>query len=316
MGKRRVLFRRPKSVQESLTKTRRTFFGRLATSLFGHGDVDEAFWEQLEESLILADVGIDVTLEVVGNVRQRAEGRAMRKTADVEALLRQELVRILAENQRPYLEGERQLSVVLVVGVNGSGKTTSIAKLTRYHQEKGHSVLLGAADTFRAAAIDQLRVWGERLGVDVIAHQQGSDPGAVVFDTIQAAEARRADVAIIDTAGRLHTKHNLMTELQKVRGVASKQVHQAPHETLLVLDATTGQNGLSQARVFRDAVGVTGLVIAKLDSSAKGGVVFSIARELGLPIYFIGTGERLDDLAPFDPDAFVDALFAPEHTEA
>lgn len=311
-GLHKVLFRKPKSIQESLTKTRQTFFGRLATSLFGHGDVDEAFWEQLEESLILADVGVDVTLEVVGNVRKRAESRAMHKTVDVEGLLRQELVRILADNQRPYLQGIRNLSVVLVVGVNGSGKTTSIAKLARYHQERGDRVLLGAADTFRAAAIDQLRIWSERVGAGVIGHQPGSDPGAVVYDTIQAAQAREANVVIIDTAGRLHTKHNLMSELQKIRGVASKQVHQAPHETLLVLDATTGQNALTQARVFQEATGVTGVVLAKLDSSAKGGIVFSIARELKLPILFVGTGETLDDLAAFDPEAYVEGLFERE----
>lgn len=307
-----MLFRKPKTIQESLTKTRRTFFGRLATSLLGRGDIDEAFWEQLEESLILADVGVETTLEVVGNVRQRAESRAMHRPADVEVLLRQELVRILAEHQRPYLQGARNLSLVLIVGVNGSGKTTNIAKLARYHQEKGDRVLLGAADTFRAAAIDQLRFWGEQVGVDVIAHQQGADPGAVIFDTIQAAEARKSNVAIVDTAGRLHTKHNLMAELQKIRGVAAKQVHQAPHETLLVLDATSGQNALVQARVFHEAIGVTGVILAKLDSSAKGGIVFSVARELKLPIFFIGTGETLDDFAPFDPEAFVDGLFERE----
>ncbi|HOG47042.1 MAG TPA: signal recognition particle-docking protein FtsY [Anaerolineae bacterium] len=313
-----MLFRRQqkqeqqKSIQESLSQTRRTFFGRLATTLLGHGDVDEAFWEALEESLILADVGMDVTLEVVGNVRQRAESRAVRKTDQVEEMLRQELLRILAENQRPYLEGVRSLSVVLVVGVNGSGKTTSIAKLARYHQTRGDRVLLGAADTFRAAAIDQLRIWGEHIGVDVVGHQQGSDPGAVAFDTIQAAQARGANVAIIDTAGRLHTKHNLMAELQKIRGVVSKQVHRAPHETLLVLDATTGQNAMAQAKAFCEAVAVTGVVLAKLDSSAKGGMAFSIAHELELPIYFAGTGERVDDFAEFDAEAFVAGLFERE----
>jgi len=304
-----VLFGKAKSIQESLTKTRRTFFGRLATSLFGHGDVDEAFWEGLEESLILADVGVEVTLDVVGNVRQRAEARAMRKTSDVEVLLKQELLRILTENQRPYLSGDQKLSVILIVGVNGSGKTTSIAKLAKYHKDRGERVLLGAADTFRAAAIDQLRIWGERVGVDVIGHQQGSDPGAVAFDTVQAAQARAAETVIIDTAGRLHTKHNLMAELQKVRGVVAKQVHRAPHETLLVIDATTGQNALSQARAFCDAVNVTGVILAKLDSSAKGGIVFSIAQELKLPIYFVGTGERVEDWAEFDPEAFVAGLF-------
>ncbi|MDI7277513.1 MAG: signal recognition particle-docking protein FtsY [Anaerolineae bacterium] len=311
-----MFFRKARSIQESLTKTRRTLFGRLATSLFGRGDLDEAFWEQLEESLILADLGVDVTLEVVGNVRRRAEERAMHRASEVEGLLRQELVRILSENERPYLPGVRKLSVVLVVGVNGSGKTTSIAKLARYHRERGDTVLLGAADTFRATAIDQLRIWAERAGVDVVAHQPGADPGAVVFDTIQAAQARGANVVIVDTAGRLHTKHNLMAELQKIRNVAAKQVHQAPHEVLLVLDATNGQNALAQARVFGQAIGVTGVVVAKLDSSAKGGVVFAIARELKLPIKFVGTGETLDDLAPFEAEAFVAGLFEPVAAEA
>ncbi|MGQ9684074.1 MAG: signal recognition particle-docking protein FtsY [Anaerolineae bacterium] len=307
-----MILGRAKSIQESLTKTRQTFLGRLTTALLGRGEVDEAFWEQLEESLILADVGVDVTLDVVGRVRQRAEARAMHRIADVEGLLKQELVQVLRVDQRPYLEGPRSLSVVLVVGVNGSGKTTSIAKLAHWHKTRGDRVLLGAADTFRAAAIDQLRVWGARVGVDVIGHQQGSDPGAVVFDTIQAANARGANVVIIDTAGRLHTKHNLMSELQKMRGVAAKQVHQAPHETLLVLDATSGQNALTQARVFQDAVHVSGVVLAKLDSSAKGGIVFSIARELRLPLVFVGTGEQLDDWSPFDAEAFVDGLFVRE----
>ena len=306
-----MFLRRAKSIQESLTKTRRTFFGRLATSLFGRGDLDEGFWEELEESLILADVGVDTTLEVVGNVRRRAEERAMRKASEVESILRQELVRILSENEQPYLPGERNLSVILVVGVNGSGKTTSIAKLARYHKERGDAVLLGAADTFRAAAIDQLRIWADRVGVDIVAHQPGADPGAVVFDTIQAAGARKANVVIIDTAGRLHTKHNLMAELQKIRNVAAKQVHQAPHEVLLVVDATNGQNAIAQAKVFGQAVGVTGVIVAKLDSSAKGGAILAIARELGLPIKFVGTGETLDDLAPFDAEAYVAGLFEP-----
>jgi fused signal recognition particle receptor len=201
------------------------------------------------------------------------------------------------------------LTVILIVGVNGSGKTTSIAKLAKYYKGQGKKVMLGAADTFRAAAIDQLKIWGERAGVDVIAHQPQADPGAVVYDAIQAGRSRGADVLIIDTAGRLHTKYNLMQELKKVRGVAAKNVHRAPHETLLVLDATTGQNALAQAQHFKEAVDITGILLAKLDGTAKGGIVFAIAKELGVPIRWVGTGEGLDDLAEFDAKAFVEGLF-------
>jgi fused signal recognition particle receptor len=201
------------------------------------------------------------------------------------------------------------LTVVLVVGVNGSGKTTTIGKLARYFQKQGQRLTLAAADTFRAAAIEQLKIWGERVEAPVIAHQPGADPGAVVFDAIRSSLARGAGMVIIDTAGRLHTKYNLMKELEKIRGIASKQVHEAPHETFLVLDATTGQNALNQARHFKESVDITGVVLAKLDGTAKGGVVFAIARELEVPVRFVGTGEGIDDLAEFDPRAFVDGLF-------
>jgi fused signal recognition particle receptor len=201
------------------------------------------------------------------------------------------------------------LTVILVVGANGSGKTTTIGKLAHYFQGKGWRVMLAAADTFRAAAIDQLKIWGQRAGADVIAHTPGADPGAVVYDAIRATLSRGIDLLIVDTAGRLHTKYNLMQELKKIRGVAAKQVHRAPHETWLVLDATTGQNALSQARHFKDVVNVTGIILAKLDGTAKGGIAFAVANELGLPIRFIGTGERVDDLAEFDAEAFVEGLF-------
>jgi fused signal recognition particle receptor len=202
--------------------------------------------------------------------------------------------------------------VILVVGVNGSGKTTTIAKLAHHYQQAGQRVTLAAADTFRAAAIDQMKIWGERIGVTTIAHQPGADPGAVVFDAIKSSQARGATMVIIDTAGRLHTKYNLMKELEKLRNIAARQVHQAPHETLLVLDATCGQNGLSQARHFKESVDITGVVLAKLDGTAKGGIVFAIAQDLGVPVRFVGTGEGLDDLAEFDPQTFVDGLFEPQ----
>jgi fused signal recognition particle receptor len=239
---------------------------------------------------------------------QVARGKA-RNARELEGLLKAELLALLGDPPPMVIDEPRLLTLVLVVGVNGSGKTTSIAKLARYYKERGRKVTLAAADTFRAAAIDQLKIWGDRAGVPVIAHQPGADPGAVVYDSIRASQSRKADLLIVDTAGRLHTKYNLMEELRKVHGVASKRVHQAPHETLLVLDATTGQNALSQARHFKDVVKVTGVVVAKLDGTAKGGVVFAVAQELGLPVRFIGTGETLDDLAEFDAEAFVEGLF-------
>jgi fused signal recognition particle receptor len=245
----------------------------------------------------------------VDNLRdQVARGKA-RTAQQLEELLKQELRALLGDPPPMTIDESRLLTVVLVVGVNGSGKTTSIAKLAEYYQRKGRQVILAAADTFRAAAIDQLKIWGDRVGVPVIAHQPGADPGAVVYDAIRASQSRKADLLIVDTAGRLHTKYNLMEELRKVRGIANKRVHQAPHETLLVLDATTGQNALSQAQHFKETVEVTGVIVAKLDGTAKGGVVFAVAHELGLPVRFVGTGETTNDLAEFDADAFVDGLF-------
>jgi fused signal recognition particle receptor len=300
------VFGHPKAFQESLTKTRRSFFGRIA-GLFRQEKVTNETWEELEMLLLQADVGVKTTVQLVETLRTRVEPKTT--ASQVQDMLKAELLAILTAVKRPYLQGERLLNVVFVVGVNGSGKTTSIAKLAKYHRDRGQTVVLAAADTFRAAAIDQLKVWGERVGVEIIAHQPGADPGAVVFDAIGASQARHADVLIIDTAGRLHTKYNLMQELRKLRGVAQKQVHLAPHETLLVIDATTGQNGLSQAAAFTEAVAVTGVVLAKLDSSARGGIVFAIASEAKLPVLFVATGEKLGDWAEFDPEAFVDGLF-------
>lgn len=296
-------------MQNSLTRTRQSFFGRIA-GLFAQSQITEETWEELEALLIQADVGATTTIELVDGLREEVARRGLQRADQVQALLKAQMVAMLRANKHPYLQGDgRPLSVVLVVGVNGSGKTTSIAKLARYHQLRGDKVLLAAGDTFRAAAIDQLSVWAQRLGVEVIAHQPGSDPGAVLYDAIHAAQARKANVVIADTAGRLHTKHNLMQELRKIHAVAARQLPGAPHETLLVLDATTGQNGLAQARTFGEAVHVSGLFVAKLDGTAKGGIVFAVVRELQIPILFVGTGEHAEDIAEFDAEEFVEGLF-------
>ncbi len=302
------MFRRSKTIRDSLTKTRRSFFGQI-TSLLGGGDITEDTWEDLEALLVQADVGVATTVALVDRLREAVDRGTARTVQALQELLKEELLALLDSPPPMTIDEPRLLTLVLIVGVNGSGKTTTIAKLARFYKDRGRQVMLAAADTFRAAAIDQLKIWGERAGVPVIAHQPGADPGAVVYDAIRASQSRKADLLIVDTAGRLHTKYNLMEELGKVRGVANKRVHRAPHETLLVLDATTGQNALSQARHFKDRVGVSGVVVAKLDGTAKGGVVFAITHELGLPVRFIGTGETLDDLAEFDAEAFVEGLF-------
>jgi fused signal recognition particle receptor len=295
-------------IRASLAKTRQGLFGRIGT-LFQSSDVTEETWEELEALLIQADLGVNTATQVVERVRDRVQRENIKKVEGVREALKEELARLLAEPTASTIDEPRMLTVVLIVGVNGSGKTTSIAKLAQYYKRRGRRVVLCAADTFRAAAIDQLKIWGERVGVEVIAQAPGADPGAVVFDAIRASqESRQADLLIIDTAGRLHTKYNLMKELEKVRSVAARQVHAAPHETLLVLDATTGQNAISQAKHFKEAVQVTGLVLTKLDSTAKGGIVFAIEEELGLPVRFVGTGERADDFAEFDPKAFVNGI--------
>jgi fused signal recognition particle receptor len=297
-----------KKLEESLTKTRRGIFGQVM-QLLGANDITEGTWEDLEALLIQADVGVETTIGLVERLRQRANQEHIIEARRLREALREELLHLLPGDVPREDLAPRLLTVILVVGVNGSGKTTTIAKLARYYRGRGKRVLLAAADTFRAAAIDQLKLWGGRVGVDVIAHAPGADPGAVVYDALQAAQSRGADILIVDTAGRLHTKYNLMQELKKIRSIMRKNVHRAPHETWLVLDATTGQNALLQARKFREEVEVTGLIVAKLDSTAKGGAVFSIGKQLGLPIRFVCTGEGLDDLAAFDPEAFVDGLF-------
>jgi fused signal recognition particle receptor len=276
--------------------------------LFGANEITEETWEDLEALLIQADVGVETTIALVERLRERVNEERIVQSRRVQEALREELLALLPKDVPRNDLSPRLLTVILIVGVNGSGKTTTIAKLTRYYRQEGKRVMLAAADTFRAAAIDQLQLWGERLGVDVIAHAPGADPGAVVYDALQAAQARGADILIVDTAGRLHTKYNLMQELKKIRNVMRKNVHRAPHETWLVLDATTGQNALMQARRFKEEVDVTGVTVAKLDSTAKGGILFSIARELELPIRFACTGEGVEDLAEFDAEAFVDGL--------
>jgi fused signal recognition particle receptor len=276
-------------------------------SLFDRASIGKEVWDELEELLISADVGVATTSKLIDAVRQRATEQKL-DGSHVRSILKDEMIKILNVPPRTATVNVTPPEVYLVVGVNGSGKTTSIAKLAYKLKKDGKSVLLAAADTFRAAAIDQLKKQAERVGVDVIAHQPGADPGAVVYDALQAAKSRGVDILIIDTAGRLHTKFNLMEELKKVRRVATKLDATAPHEVILVLDATTGQNGLTQARYFTEAVGVTGIFIAKLDGTAKGGIVLAICDELKVPIQLIGIGEGLDDMVTFDAAAFVEAL--------
>lgn len=309
----RLLGRREK-VQQGLKKSRESWYSRVA-QMVQRPRLDEEAWEELEEMLISADVGVAATAQLVESTQSKASDMGARNVEDVMEILKGEIVDALSVPGFGVPAGptnsESRPHVVLTVGVNGVGKTTSIAKLAHYYGEQGYKTVLSASDTFRAGAIDQLRTWGDRLGVDVIAHGPGGDPAAIAYDALEAARARQADVVLVDTAGRLHTQLNLMEEMKKIARVLSRLDPQAPHETLLVLDATTGQNGLAQARSFTEAVGCTGVVLAKLDGTARGGVVIAIVRELGLPVRYIGTGEGVDDIAPFDAMEFVEELFSP-----
>ena len=293
--------------EKALKRSRDTWFSRL-TQLFDRTAIDEAVWTELEELLISADVGVNTTEKLIERVRQRVVEEKINQGLLVRSALKSEMVNILkiVPQEKPHSAALPR--VTLVVGVNGGGKTTSIAKLAYSLKNEGKRVILVAADTFRAAAIAQLKLLGEMAGVDVVAHQSDADPGAVVYDAMQAARSRGAHEVIIDTAGRLHTKFNLMEELKKIKRVAAKFDATAPHEVILVLDATTGQNGLTQARYFTEAVGVTGIFLAKLDGTAKGGIVLAICDDLKIPIQFIGIGEKLEDMVPFNAEAFVEAL--------
>jgi len=297
-------------LKSGVEKTRAGLVSRLEDVISGRKQIDADLLEELEYTLIGADIGVTTTNEILDRIRERVDRKLVGDSAELRGLIREYLLEVLQSNDRPLAYVDEPPAVIMLVGVNGAGKTTTIGKLTSHFKSHGHSVLLCAADTFRAAAIEQLEVWGERTDTRVIRQNTGADPSAVMFDALQAAKAAKTDYVIIDTAGRLQTKTNLMAELEKMRRTAARVIPDAPHEVLLVLDATTGQNGLEQARKFTEASGVTGIVLTKLDGTAKGGVIVAIARELALPIRFIGVGEKVEDLLPFDPEAFIDSLFA------
>ena len=300
-----------KKTELGMRRSKETWFGKIA-SIFSRATFTDEVWEELEELLVSADVGVETTSTLLSKVRQRVKRDGLSEAFQIREALKEEMISLLREgtynaHERLY---EESPEVILVVGVNGSGKTTSIAKLAYSFNLEGKRVILAAADTFRAAAIEQLKHWGTKAGAEVIAHQSRGDPGAVAYDAVQAGYNRHAHAVIIDTAGRLHTRFNLMEELKKIKRVVAKHDASAPHQVLLVMDATTGQNGLAQAKHFTEAVNVTGIFLAKLDGTARGGIIFAICDQLNIPISYIGTGEKMEDMAPFDARVFVDAIFA------
>lgn len=295
-------------LKEGLTKTRDQFVSKVEEILTGRRKIDEDLYEELEEVLIRSDVGVNTSIELVQRLRQEVKKRKLSEAEELKEVLKELISEVLGEEE-PLKFAESGPSIILVVGVNGVGKTTTIGKLAHYFHSEGKKVILAAGDTFRAAAIDQLEVWGQRAGVDVIKQREGADPAAVAYDAIQAAKSRRVDLVIMDTAGRLHNKVNLMEELRKVKRVIEREIPGAPHEVLLVLDATTGQNALQQAKLFQEVAGVTGIVLTKLDGTAKGGVVLGIQGEIKIPVKWIGVGEGMEDLRPFVPQDFANALF-------
>jgi fused signal recognition particle receptor len=294
-------------MRESLSKSRRAMTQQLAAVMFDPADAD--VWERLEEALILADCGVAATVEVIERLESEAESGGLRSAEDLSDRLAAIVAELMTPRGDPRIDVSHRPAVVLMTGVNGTGKTTSIGKIAYHLREAGLTCVIGAGDTFRAAAGEQLEVWSQRAGADFVSSQSGADPAAVAFDSVAAAQSRGRDVAIIDTAGRLHTQDHLMDELRKIHRVIGQRLPGAPHEVLLTIDATTGQNGLQQARLFAQAVDVTGIVLTKLDGTAKGGIALAIAHELGIPVKLVGVGESLDDLRPFDPDVFARALF-------
>jgi fused signal recognition particle receptor len=304
-------------LKEGLAKTRETLVAKVSRLIFAKGKIDDEFLSQLEEILINSDVGVETAQRIIESIKRKTKEKKYESQEELNELVRSEIANALVKSSSIGIDPfefppHTKPYVIMVVGVNGVGKTTTVGKLAHNYKSAGKHVLIGAADTFRAAANEQLEVWGKRAGVEIIQQLQGSDPAAVAFDTVQAAKARGADVVIIDTAGRLHTKTNLMEELKKIKRVITKVSAEAPHEVILVLDATTGQNAIQQAKLFNESVGLTGLVITKLDGTAKGGVIFAVSNALKVPVRFIGVGEKIDDLQPFDAEKFVEALFEKE----
>ncbi|MBO5230555.1 MAG: signal recognition particle-docking protein FtsY [Clostridia bacterium] len=302
-----------KRINKGLKKTRDSMSGAINAALYGKNEIDEDFYEELEEILVMADVGVNTAMEIVERLRDSVFKKNLRKAKDVKEEIRNIVADLLSGGEE--LDMITVPSVILVIGVNGVGKTTSIGKMAAMFKAEGKKVILGAADTFRAAAIDQLEIWADRAGVDIVKHKEGADPAAVVFDTIAAGKARNADMIICDTAGRLHNKKNLMEELAKIYRVIDRQLPYADREVLLVLDATTGQNAVNQAKEFKDVAEITGIILTKLDGTAKGGVVLAIKNDLKVPVKFIGVGEGIDDLRPFNAKAFADGLFEEDKDE-